>query len=245
MLALMISDVPGDDPSLIGSGPTLGEAPAALDVAEALERWNLNSPEAIRRALLAPSRCVPEGDPRLSRVRNRIIAAPAQSLSAAADLACASGCRVEVLGCDLEGEARSVAARHAALALKLRQDRHPGDPPLLLLSGGELTVTRKGRGIGGPNAEYALALGLALNGAEGVHAIACDTDGVDGGAEVAGAVLGPDMLSLARARGIDPQAALQDNDAHGFFAAIGGQVITGPTLTNVNDFRAILISGPA
>jgi glycerate 2-kinase len=112
----------------------------------------------------------------------------------------------------------------------------------VILSGGELTVTRRGNGIGGPNAEYALALALALDGAANIHAIACDTDGVDGAAEVAGALIGPDTLTRALAAGVDPEAALENNDAHGFFASVGGQVVTGPTLTNVNDFRAILIA---
>jgi glycerate 2-kinase len=143
---------------------------------------------------------------------------------------------VEILGDAIEGEAREVAARHAALALAAKG-------PRLILSGGELTVTRRGNGVGGPNAEYALALALALNGAPGIHAIACDTDGVDGAAEVAGAVIGPDTLSRAKAAGIDAADALACNDAHTFFFTIDRQVVTGPTLTNVNDFRAILIEG--
>ena len=185
------------------------------------------------------------GDPRLERVENRVIAAPAQSLAAAADLALASGCEVRVLGDDLEGEAREVAAHQASMALDLQRRIKPGDRPILLLSGGEFTVTRTGRGIGGPNAEFCLALGLALNGAQGIHAIACDTDGVDGAAEVAGAAIAPDMLARARAKGIDPHEELRANNAHNFFGAIGGQIITGPTLTNVNDFRGILISSRA
>jgi glycerate 2-kinase len=131
--------------------------------------------------------------------------------------------------------------RRRRQVLALQATRAPGDPPLLLLSGGELTVTRRGDGIGGPNAEFCLALALALDGAPGIHALACDTDGVDGAAEVAGAIIGPDTLLRAGAAGIDPALALAQNDAHSFFAAIGAQVVTGPTLTNVNDFRAILI----
>jgi glycerate 2-kinase len=174
--------------------------------------------------------------PHLSRVDNRIYAAPAQSLSAAAELARAAGCEVRVLGDALEGEAREIATEQAALALAARSDR-----PVLLLSGGELTVTRRGDGVGGPNAEFCLALAQALDGARGIHALACDTDGVDGAAEVAGALIGPDTLARARQAGIDPVRALARNDAHGFFEAIGQQVVTGPTLTNVNDFRAILV----
>jgi hydroxypyruvate reductase len=180
-------------------------------------------------------------DPRLSRVTNRIFAAPAQSLEAAAEIARAEGVEVRMLGDALEGEAREVAAAQARMALDIAAARKPGDAPVLLLSGGELTVTRRGDGVGGPNAEFCLALALALDGAPGIHALACDTDGVDGAAEVAGAVVTPDTLALARAKGADPAAALAANDAHGFFGRIGGQVVTGPTLTNVNDFRAILI----
>jgi glycerate 2-kinase len=148
---------------------------------------------------------------------------------------------VRILGDAIEGEARDVAADQARIAREARAGQAPEDAPVLLLSGGECTVTRRGDGIGGPNAEFALALALALDGAPRIHAIACDTDGVDGAAEVAGALIGPDTLARARAAGLDPEAALARNDAHGFFAALGDQVITGPTLTNVNDFRAILV----
>jgi len=146
---------------------------------------------------------------------------------------------VETLGDAIEGEARAVAADHAALARARRPAA--GAAPHLLLSGGELTVTRRGDGVGGPNAEYALALALALEGEEGIHAIACDTDGVDGVAEVAGARIHPDTLDRARTLGLDPAEALARNDAHGFFGRLGDQVAPGPTLTNVNDFRAILV----
>jgi glycerate 2-kinase len=176
-------------------------------------------------------------DPRLDRVENVIVAAPSQSLQAAADLAQAQGYDVEMLGDAIEGEARDVARR-----MPSGRSRPRGRS--VILSGGELTVTRRGDGIGGPNAEYALALAEALDGAPGIHAIACDTDGVDGAAEVAGALIGPDTLAKARAAGLDAGHALSLNDAHSFFAAIGGQVVTGPTLTNVNDFRAILIAPP-
>jgi hydroxypyruvate reductase len=183
-------------------------------------------------------------DPRLARVTNVLYAAPAQSLASAAALAEGFGCEVRLLGDRLEGEARGVAADQARLALAVADSLRPGARPVLLLSGGELTVTRRGAGVGGPNAEFCLALALALNGHGRIHALACDTDGVDGGAEVAGAVIGPDTLARARAAGRDAAAALAANDAHGFFAAVGGQVVTGPTLTNVNDFRAVLILPP-
>lgn len=241
MLALMISDVPGDDLAFIGSGPTVGDASTPQEAWMALERWSVTVPASVRAALRWGSGVVPPGDARLSRVKNRVIAAPAQSLAAAADLARQAGCEVETLGDRVEGEARDIARAHAGLARDLAARRVTGAAPLVLLSGGELTVTRRGDGTGGPNAEYALALALALQGAAGIHAIACDTDGVDGAAEVAGAIIGPDTLARAKALGLDPAASLTRNDAHSFFAALGDQVVTGPTLTNVNDFRAILI----
>lgn len=241
MLCLMISDVPRDDPAFIGSGPTVGDASTPADALASLRDWSVWVPPAVTAALSRPTGVVAPDDIRLSRTTNTIYAAPAQSLQAAADLARAAGCSVRILGDAVEGEARDVAARMAEDALSAQAARGADDPPLVLLSGGELTVTRQGSGIGGPNAEFCLSLAIALNGAAGIHAIACDTDGVDGAAEVAGAIIGPDTLAHATAKGIDPAAALLANDAHSFFAAIGGQVVTGPTLTNVNDFRAILI----
>jgi glycerate 2-kinase len=192
-----------------------------------------------------PKRCFqdqpasfPPGDERLSTTTNTIIAAPSQSLEAAKKIAEAAGIAVTILGDALEGEARDLAREQGAMALKMQSKI---STPHLLLSGGECTVTRTGDGVGGPNAEYALSLAIALNGADGIHALACDTDGVDGAAEVAGAMVTPNTLAKARAKDIDPHASLANNDAHSFFAGINDQVITGPTLTNVNDFRAILI----
>jgi glycerate 2-kinase len=243
MLCLMLSDVPGDDPAFIGSGPTVGDPSTAAEAQAVLDRWQVAVPASVMEALHRPSRVIPPGDPRLSRVRNVIYAAPAQSLSAAAELA--KNCDVHMLGDALEGEAREVAADMAQLAANAAAGLRPGDRPVLLLSGGELTVTRRGDGIGGPNAEFCLALALALDSHPQVHALACDTDGVDGAAEVAGALIGPQTLALARETGLDPAVSLARNDAHSLFAAIGAQVITGPTLTNVNDFRAILVLPPA
>lgn len=234
MLALMISDVPGDDMAFIGSGPTVGDSTTPQDVLAVLARWGVQVPASVMCGLHGETGVVAPGDRRLSRTENRIYAAPAQSLDAAKALAEAAGIQVQMLGDVLEGEARVVAGAMAKRALAAQG-------PVLLLSGGELTVTRRGNGIGGPNAEFCLALAIALSGAPGIHAIACDTDGVDGAAEVAGAVIGPDTLAKAAALGIDPAAFLNRNDAHSFFAAIGDQVVTGPTLTNVNDFRAILV----
>ncbi|SFL10866.1 glycerate kinase type-2 family protein [Shimia haliotis] len=235
VVSLLISDVPGDDPGMIGSGPTVGEDGSWQDAVVQVAEYGVKLAPHVLQAMEAHSGVVSTDDLRLSRTQNRLYASPARSLEAAADFARDAGVDVEIIGDALEGEAREVAAQHAALA-------EGGDrAPRLVLSGGELTVTRQGDGVGGPNAEYALALALALQGREGVHAIACDTDGVDGAADVAGAVIGPDTLAKAKIAGVDAAEALRRNDAHRFFEAIGDQVVTGPTLTNVNDFRAILV----
>jgi glycerate 2-kinase len=241
MLTLMISDVPGDDPAFIGSGPTVGDPSTPAEARAVLEQWRVAVPASVTAALSRPSGVLPPTAPQLAKVENRIIAAPRQSLDAAAALARQAGCTVQFLGDAVEGEARDVARDQARRALALKAGRGIGAPPLLLLSGGELTVTRRGSGSGGPNAEFCLALALALDGASGIHAIACDTDGVDGAAEVAGAIIDPDTLARARAAGLDPAEALANNNAHGFFGPCDAQVVTGPTLTNVNDFRALLI----
>ncbi len=241
MISMMISDIPGDDPAMIGSGPTVGDNSTTADVLYILEQFKIDVSQNVQDVLSGKTGVIPPEDKRLSRVENIIYAAPSQSLAAAKEGALEQQIDVRVLGDAIEGEARDVARDHAALALDIRAGLRPGDSPVLLLSGGELTVTRRGDGIGGPNAEYALALALALNGATGIHALACDTDGVDGAAEVAGAVISPETLAQARTAGVKAEAALERNDAHSFFGAINGQVVTGPTLTNVNDFRAILI----
>ncbi len=241
MLALMISDVPGDDMAMIGSGPTVGDASTVADAQAILDRWKVVVPASVSAALSKGSQVITPDDPRLSRVTNQIYAAPKQSLDAAETLAQSLGLQVVRLGNDLEGEAREVAAEHAKLALATQAAMKPGDQPVLMLSGGELTVTRRGDGIGGPNAEYCLALALALDGAADIWALACDTDGVDGADEVAGACIGPATLTKAQKAGIDPEMALAANDAHRFFKKAGGQIVTGPTLTNVNDFRAMLV----
>jgi hydroxypyruvate reductase len=241
-LSLMISDIPGDDPSFIASGPTVGDETKPSDALAILEAYGIEIPSSVMSVLSAESGVVAPEDTRLSRTETRIIAAPSQSLEAAAEVAREAGVTVEILGDALEGEARDLAAEHASLALERQAAQGAGDRPLVLLSGGECTVTRTGQGRGGPNAEYVLALAHALEGAPGITAIACDTDGVDGADEVAGALCDPGTPDRANAAGRDMAAALSDNDAHGFFASLGDQVITGPTLTNVNDFRAILIA---
>lgn len=242
MLCLMISDVPGDDPAFIGSGPTVADASTPADARAVLTRWSVPVPDSVQVALHGTSGVIAPGDLRLSRVENVIYAAPAQSLAAATEAA--GDLDVRLLGDALEGEARDVAVEQARLALDIAESLCPGDRPVLLLSGGELTVTRRGDGIGGPNAEFCLSLALALQGHPRIHALACDTDGVDGAAEVAGAIIGPDTLPRARAAGWDGAEALARNDAHSFFGAIDAQVVPGPTLTNVNDFRALLILPP-
>jgi glycerate 2-kinase len=242
MLSLMISDVPGDDPALIGSGPTVPDASTPDDARAILEQWAISVAPSVLAALARPSSVIAPDDARLSRTENRVIAAPSQSLEAAAAMAREAGFDVRILGDRIEGEARDVAAAQAAEALAIQSGLKAGDAPVLMLSGGELTVTRRGDGVGGPNAEFMLAMAVALKAAPGIHALACDTDGVDGAAEVAGAVIMPDTLMKAQALGVDPVVALTRNDAHAFFAAINDQVVTGPTLTNVNDFRAVMIS---
>ena len=238
MLALMISDVPGDHPGDIASGPTVGHDGSAARAIAELDRWGVTPSPSIAAYLAQGGDPVRPDDPRLGTTTNVIYAAPSHSLNEAADHGRTAGYTTRMLGDAIEGEARDVAAAHAALAM----DAASGT---LILSGGELTVTRRGDGVGGPNAEYALALAIALDGAANIHAIACDTDGVDGAAEVAGAVIGPDTLAKARAKGLDAQDFLDRNDAHTFFQLIDDQVVPGPTLTNVNDFRAIVVGTPA
>ena len=236
---LMISDVPGDDPAVIASGPTVPD-PSHLELARAvLAKYAIAAPAAISRHLLDPAAETPKStDPCFRSVTNTIVAAPRDALDAAAAAAAAAGVQPEVLGDDLEGEARALGAKHAALA------RSKIDParPIVLLSGGETTVTVTGNGRGGRNAEYLLGLGLALGSAPGVWAIACDSDGIDGSEDNAGALWAPDSMTRAAAAGIDAEARLADNDAYSLFAGIDDLIVTGPTYTNVNDFRAILVS---
>ena len=239
---LLISDVPGDDPAIIASGPTVGEATTAEDARAILKRYAIDVPDHVARHLeTEDARCISPDDRRLQRAENHIIATPFMSLAAAAQKARDAGLDVLVLGDTIEGEAKDVGIVHSGIAHSIVHHGVPVKRPAIILSGGETSVTVKGEGRGGRNVEFLLSLAIDLNGLEGVHALAGDTDGVDGREEVAGAVIGPDTLKRARALGIDARAALADNDGHGFFEALGDQVITGPTLTNVNDFRAILI----
>lgn len=241
LLSLMISDVPGDDPALIASGPTVGDDSTPEDALLIADKWRIALPASARAQLSEASDHVRPDDPRLAQAVTRIVAAPSQSLAAAAQKAQLAGFDVQILGDALEGEARDLGAEQAQMALDLQARMASDATPILLLSGGECTVTRRGDGIGGPNAEFALAAACALDGAPGIHLLACDTDGVDGADEVAGAYVSPDLLAAADQAGISAQTALDRNDAHSFFRSMGHQIVTGPTLTNVNDFRAFLV----
>jgi hydroxypyruvate reductase len=242
VVSLLISDVPGDDPAVIGSGPTVADPTTFADALAILSAYGIQPPAAVLKHLRAARDETPKpGDPRLARAEIVIVARPQASLEAAAARAEAAGVRPLILGDALEGEAREVAKVLAGIALQVRRHGQPAPPPCVLLSGGETTVTVRGAGRGGRNVEFLLALALHLNGAAGISALAADTDGIDGSEDNAGAIALSDTLARARALGLDAQAVLADNDGYGFFVALGDLVITGPTLTNVNDFRAIMI----
>ena len=241
-VGLLISDVPGDDPAVIASGPTVAEPSAPAQALAVLAAYNVPVPPVVREHLVTSPGCPGPDDPRLARVTNHVIATPQQSLEAAAAVARQAGVTPVILSDSLEGESREVGIVLAGIARQVRRHGQPAAPPCVLLSGGETTVTVRGTGRGGRNVELLLSLALALRGAEHVYAIACDTDGVDGTEEVAGALIGPDTLRRGTQLGVDAAAALADNDGHSFFATLGDQVITGPTLTNVNDFRAVLVT---
>lgn len=239
LITLMISDIPGDDPSLIASGPTVADTSTAQAALDIIDRRHIDVPDHLREAIKTSVDGPRGGSAIFDRATPVIVAAPARSLDEAA--LHSEEVEVRILGDALEGEARDLAVAHSNQALEIQKSLGQHDRPVLLLSGGECTVTKRGDGVGGPNAEYVLAAGVALNGAKGIHVIACDTDGVDGAAEVAGAYAGPETLGKAKKLGVSPLDALNTNDAHSFFAILDDQIITGPTMTNVNDFRAILI----
>jgi glycerate 2-kinase len=242
VVSLLISDVPGDDPAVIGSGPTVPDPSTFADALAILRQYGIEPPAAVLEHLRAAEDETPKpGDPRLAHAETIIIARPQASLEAAAARARAAGITPVILGDALEGEAREVGKVLAGIALQVRRHGQPAASPCVLLSGGETTVTLRGKGRGGRNAEFLLALAIHLGGAHGISAIAADTDGIDGSENNAGAIALPDTLARAREMGLDAKAMLADNDAYGFFAGLGDLVITGPTLTNVNDFRAILI----
>ena len=242
VLTLAISDVPGDDLTVIASGPTVADPSSLADARKILAAYGIEPGPAVTRALNDQSFETPKpGDERLSKSATVLIATPQMALEAAAQKAREEGIAPLILGDSIKGEAREVARVMAGIAAQVLRHGQPISKPCVLLSGGETTVTLKGKGRGGRNAEFLLALAIALDGLPGVSAIACDTDGIDGSEDNAGCVIGPDTLSRARALGLDAEAYLADNDAYSFFAALGDLVMSGPTLTNVNDFRAILV----
>jgi len=247
IVTLAISDVPGDDPAVIGSGPTVADPTSFADARAILAKYAIAPPPAIAAVLAAARDETPKpGDPRLAHARYQLVATPELALEAAADAARALGLTPSLLSDHIEGEAREVAKLHAAIARQVAAGKFivgggAVSLPAVILSGGETTVTVRGGGRGGRNAEFVLALALALDGAAGIHAIACDSDGIDGTEDNAGARASPDTIARAARLGLDLKAYLADNNAWGAFNALGDLVITGPTFTNVNDFRAILV----
>ena len=242
IVTLLISDVPGDDPSVIASGPTAPDLTTLAEARAILARTGIIPPASVAAHLLDPASETPKPlDPVFARVDNRLIASPQASLEAASRVAHAAGYTPVILSDAIEGEAAEVGRVLAAIARQCARHRQPAPPPCALISGGETTVTVRGHGRGGRNLEFLLALAIALDGHPGIHALAADSDGIDGVEDNAGAVLTPDTLIRAAQLGIDARARLHDNDAHGFFAALDDLVVTGPTRTNINDVRVILV----
>lgn len=238
-LTLAISDVAGDDTSVIASGPTVADDSTQTEALAVLEKYGIAISETARTVLSNnENESIKSGDERLLKTRYKLIARASDALAAAADEANKSGVETRILGVDIEGDARAVAIAHAEAA----RDAQSAGRSIVLLSGGELTLTVTGQGRGGPNREYLLAMARTLNGAENIWALAADTDGIDGSDETAGGWIGPDTLAKAEAHGIDPAALQRDNDSAAFFKLLDQAVVTGPTRTNVNDFRAILVT---
>ncbi|SFU57169.1 glycerate kinase type-2 family protein [Pseudoduganella namucuonensis] len=244
VVTLLISDVPGDDPADIASGPTCEDRTTCADALAILKRYGIAVPDGVRELLESGrGETIKPGDKRLEGNDIRMITAPQIALEAAAAVARDAGVAVHILGDSIEGEARDVGIVMAGIARQVALRGQPFQAPCILLSGGETTVTVRGKGRGGRNVEFLLSLGVSLNGHAGIHAIACDTDGVDGQEEIAGGILTPDSLARAWGKGVKARESLANNDGHGFFQALGDSVVCGPTLTNVNDFRAIFIAG--
>jgi glycerate 2-kinase len=242
VITIVVSDVPGDDPGVVASGPTIPDESTCQDALRILAQYSIALPEEIRQMLESGMNETPKpGDPRFERNEVHVIASANDALRAAADAARAAGIMPYILSDEMEGEARDIGQAHAAIARRVARHGEPFARPCVLLSGGETTVTVRGSGRGGRNAEFLLALTIALGGCPDVYAIACDTDGIDGSERNAGAMCGPDSLDRAQAMGLDAGAMLENNDAYSFFEGLDDLVVTGPTRTNVNDFRAILI----
>jgi hydroxypyruvate reductase len=241
VVALMISDVPGDDPSIIASGPTVPDPSTNKDALAIIEKYKIDVPASVLKRLKTADETPKPGDPRLAGVENIMIATPQASLEAAAAVARKAGVKPVILGDSIEGESRDVALVHAGIARQCAMRDQPEVPPCVLISGGETTITLKGKGKGGRNTEFLLALAIALDGMKGIYALAGDTDGIDGSEDNAGAIITPDTLARAERAGLNPKAMLADNDPWTFFKGIGDLLVTGPTLTNVNDFRAVLV----
>jgi hydroxypyruvate reductase len=250
VVTLAISDVPGDDPAVIASGPTVADASTCADALAIVRRHGIELPAAAQRGLESGALETPKpGDARLAGHALHLIATPRASLQAAATLAREHGLVAHILGDDLEGESREVGKVHAAIARAVARHGEPFAAPCVILSGGETTVTVRARadgapGRGGRAGEFLLGCALALQGQPGVHGLAADTDGIDGVEDNAGAFVTPDTLARAAALGLDARAHLDRHDSYGYFAALGDLVVTGPTHTNVNDFRALLVSTP-
>jgi glycerate 2-kinase len=242
VVTLMISDVPGDDPAIIASGPTLPDASTCQQALAILRKYGIEVPLSVRQHLESGAGETPKpGNPVFARNSHHVIATAQHALEAAAQTARAAGITPYILSDGIEGEARDIGLMHAALAKQVALRGQPFARPCVFLSGGETTVTVRGKGRGGRNAEFLLSLAAALDGHPGIHAIACDTDGIDGSEDNAGALYQPDSMERAARLGLRARAMLDNNDGYGFFAALGDLVVSGPTRTNVNDLRAILI----
>lgn len=242
VVTLLISDVPGDDAGIIASGPTLPDPTSCADALAVLRKYRIDIPAAIERHLTSGAGETPKpGDARFVRNEHHIVATAQQALEAAAATARAAGVAPHILSDCIEGEARDAGLVHAAIARQVALRNEPVSRPCVLISGGETTVTVRGNGRGGRNAEFLLSVATALDGTPGVAAIACDTDGIDGTEDNAGALYLPDAMERAARLGLRPRAMLDNNDGYGFFSALGELVVSGPTRTNVNDFRAILV----
>lgn len=242
VFSILISDVPGDDPAVIGSGPTVPDPTTFADALAVVRKYNLDIPESVRRHLEAAADETPKPGSKIFAGSDLVFAAkPDKSIAAAAEVARKAGISVIDLGDRVEGEARDVGAEHAEIALACRDGRGPATSPCVILSGGETTVTMRGQGRGGRNTEYLLGVAERLGAAEGIYAVACDTDGVDGSEDNAGAFIDPSTIMRAWAAGLSVPQALEKNDAYSLFENIGDLLVTGPTFTNVNDFRAVLV----